>query len=79
MPVYDKYRLASLPFHLLARLMEDYGHLVERMPGYPWTAERMTREWIALFEALLDDRAAMVARRRMWRDPWTALVNQIPI
>jgi hypothetical protein len=76
----------GIPFHGpvdfengLERLMADYGRLVEIMPGYPWTAERMTREWIALFEALLDDRAALVARRRLWRDPWTALVNQIPI
>ena len=61
----------------LTRLIAGYADLVARMPSYPHTAERMTREWIALFDALLEERAALVARRKLWRDPWTALLNQI--
>src|SRR5262249_50547021 len=59
----------------LHRLMADYPGLVAAMPRYPWTAERMTREWIALFEALLEERPKLVPRRRIWRDPWTVLAN----
>jgi len=61
----------------LERLIAEYSIHVAKMPSYPHTAERMTREWIALFETLLEERAELVARRRLWRDPWTALVNQV--
>ena len=48
------------------------------MPRYPWTAERMTREWIALFESLLEERSTLIAGRRLWRNPLTVLANQMP-
>jgi hypothetical protein len=51
---------------------------VAQMPRYPWTAERMTREWIALFESLLEERRALIASRRLWRNPLTVLANQMP-
>ena len=35
----------------LDSLIANYGDLVERMPAYPHTAERMTSEWLDLFEA----------------------------
>jgi hypothetical protein len=63
----------------LNRVIANYPILVAKMASYPHTAERMTREWIALFEALLPERANLVSRRRLWRDPWTALANQLPI
>ncbi len=63
----------------LDRLRREYPRLVAEMSRYPWTAERMTREWIALFEALMDKRLTLVARRQLWRDPWTVLANQIPV
>ena len=65
--------------HALERLMADYTSLAVKMPSYPHTAGRMTREWIALFEALLPERAELISRRRLWRDPWTALANQLPL
>jgi len=68
--------LADFPA-ALDRLIAAYSPLAVRMPSYPHTAQRMTREWIALFEALLEERATLVARRRVWRDPWTALINQV--
>lgn len=61
----------------LGRFLSEYPGLVDRMPNYPWTAERMTREWIALFEALLGEREKLVAARQLWRSPWTALINQV--
>jgi hypothetical protein len=62
----------------LEQLMRDYDSLAGTMSGYPWTAERMTREWIALFDALLERRAELVGGRRIWRDPMTVLSNQLP-
>ncbi len=61
----------------LQELMANYQRLAAAMPTYPWTAERMTREWLALFNALLDERGNLVVRRQLWRDPWLALVNQV--
>jgi hypothetical protein len=61
----------------LEGLMARYNELVARLPAYPQTAERMTREWIALFEAVLDERDQLMARRRLWRQPMTVLANQI--
>ena len=63
----------------LRRIMADYPNLAPRMRNYPWTAERMTDEWIALFESLLTERLALVSRRRLLREPWTYMANQIPI
>jgi hypothetical protein len=62
----------------LEKLIADYPHLVAKMPRYPWTAERMTREWMALFESLLEQRHDLVQRRRLWRNPLVALANQMP-
>jgi hypothetical protein len=59
------------------RFVEQYPALAAKMPSYPYTAERMTREWIALFEVLLGERAALLARRQLWRDPWAVVANQI--
>src|SRR5690606_22649252 len=62
----------------LERLIADYDRIADRMPHYPHDAGRMTREWIALFGALRDERKALAASRRLWRDPVTLLANQVP-
>ena len=61
----------------LQQLMATYPDLVERMAQYPWTAERMTREWIDLFEKLLRGREEIIAARRLWRSPMKAMINQV--
>ena len=63
----------------LERLIGNYAGLAGRMSSYPHTAERMTREWIALLEALIGERDALVAARRLWRSPLTMLANQISL
>jgi hypothetical protein len=63
----------------LERLLNEYDALAGRMPDYPHSAERMTREWISLFEDLVSRREEIVARRRLWRNPWLMLRNQIPV
>jgi hypothetical protein len=61
------------------RLVADYPRMVERMASYPHTAERMTRDWIALFENVLASRDSLLSGRRLWREPWRALVTQISV
>lgn len=61
----------------LGQLIAEYPSLAARMPSFPYTAESMTREWITLFEALLKERNELVARRNLWRAPWTVLANQV--
>jgi hypothetical protein len=57
----------------------DYPTLRVRMEHYPHTAARMTQEWVALLETLLEQRTELVARRRLWRAPSTALANLLPV
>lgn len=61
----------------LERLIADYSAHAARMPAYPQTAERMISEWIALFDSLVQDRAELIARRKLWRSPLTLLQNQV--
>lgn len=61
----------------LHKLKRDYRQLVARMPAYPWTAKRMTTEWLALFEQLHKDSDVLRATRNLWRDPIKALVKQV--
>ena len=63
----------------LERLRADYSSLVKRMAGYPHTAERMTREWLAPLTSLVKERDAVAGRRQLLRDPWAALATQIPV
>ena len=63
----------------LKRMMAEYDRWRAALEGYPHTAERMCREYIGLFEQLVSERDEIVARRRLWREPWTVLRNQIPI
>jgi hypothetical protein len=62
----------------LERLAESYDRLVPKMTSYPNTAERMTRDWIALFERLAASRDDLIANRCLWRQPVTALATQWP-
>ncbi len=61
----------------LTTLFKTYDDLVPKMPAYPHTAERMTQQWIALLDSLLESRDAIVSKRNLWRSPWTALLNQV--
>jgi hypothetical protein len=63
----------------LDKLVAGYPQFVDEMPRYPWTAGRMTGEWIALFGELIEQRPTIIGRRRLWREPLTALANQIPL
>lgn len=62
----------------LKSYMLRYGELVPRMAAYPHTAENCVAAWMALFEGLMERRGEMLARRRLWRNPLSFALNQIP-
>lgn len=63
----------------LRQMLEQYGSHVENMAGYTHTAERMSKEYIALFDQMLAQRNAILEVRRPWRNPWLMLRNQVPL
>jgi len=63
----------------LKRMMAEFDRWRTALEGYPHTAERMCREYIGLFEQLISERDEIAARRRLWREPWTVLRNQVPV
>jgi len=57
----------------IERLRADYAALVTKMVDYPNTSERMTQQWIRLFEQLIADRDEIIARRDFMRS-WSSLL-----
>ena len=63
---------------VLEQLMQDYENLTSKMTHYPHTANKMAREWIALFGELINQRETYSSSRRLWRNPLIFAANQIP-
>jgi hypothetical protein len=63
----------------LMKMRENYAAYRSKMAAYPHTAAQMTRDWIAYFEESLTRRNALVKKRRLWRNPVSFLLNQIPL
>lgn len=63
----------------LRQMLEQYASHADRMPSYSHTAEHMCAEYIALFDQMLAQRNAILDDRRLWRNPWLVLRNQIPL
>lgn len=62
----------------LRRMMTEYPNYRLAMPAYPNTAERMCTDYLALFDDLVKSHDQIVASRRVWRNPWLVLRNQLP-
>jgi len=62
----------------LEQLMAQYDQLAFKMPTYPHTAARTCAGYLALLDQLVEARGRIVAQRRLWRDPWLVLRNQLP-
>ena len=62
----------------LQQFMEQYDQIVALMAGYPHTSKRTCENYLALFDALMKSRDQIVAARRLFRNPWLLLRNQIP-
>jgi hypothetical protein len=60
----------------LSLLIAGYPAYAAKMSSYPNTAERMTAEWMALFDEMIARRPELLAARRLWRDPLAALMTQ---
>lgn len=63
----------------LEHYLAAYPQLVSRMAAWPHTADRMTRDWLTLLSELITQDREILARRRLWRDPLTALATQWPL
>jgi glycosyltransferase involved in cell wall biosynthesis len=63
----------------LRQMLVQYASYAEQMASYSHTAEHMCDEYIALFDEMLAQRNAILGGRRLWRNPWLVLRNQIPL
>jgi glycosyltransferase involved in cell wall biosynthesis len=63
----------------LEAMLKDCNVYSRRMVDYSYTADRMCAEYIALFEQLLARRKTILEQRRLWRNPWLMLRNQVPV
>jgi hypothetical protein len=63
----------------LETMQRRYGEFRSALKTYPYTAEHMCGEYIALFDNLLTRRDDIVARRRLLRAPVEAAMAQLPV
>lgn len=63
----------------LMKMREEYTSYRAKMANFPRTAAQMTRDWITYFEESLKRRDEIVKTRRLWRNPVSLLLNQIPL
>ena len=59
-------------------MMKNYLGWAEQIAAYPYTASRMCRSYLALFDDLMARRDEIVARRRPWHHPFALALNQVP-
>lgn len=62
----------------LQQMLGQYPNHADQMASYSRTAENMCGEYIALFDRMLMQRDVLLHDRRLWRNPWIVLRNQIP-
>jgi hypothetical protein len=65
-------------FEGLDRMASEYLEHLARMPTYPHTSDRMVAQWLANLNWLHDQRAELLADRRLFRSPVRALATQLP-
>lgn len=63
----------------LEELHSSYNVYAERVKSYPYTTEKMVREWLAYFNVVIEKKDSIVKRRHLWRNPLLFLRNQIPV
>jgi glycosyltransferase involved in cell wall biosynthesis len=63
----------------LQQMLTQYAVYAQCTEHYSRTASHMCEEYIALFDRMLTQRTAILDSRRLWRNPWLLLRNQIPI
>ncbi len=63
----------------IERMMTHYDQWRSSIIHYPHKAERMVAGYIDLFENILARRDVIITQRRLWRNPFIFLLNQLPI
>lgn len=62
----------------LETMIDEYETWQKRILSYPNTTELAVAKYIALMETLCANRDSFMPRRKIWRDPFSFLLNQIP-
>lgn len=62
----------------LEEMRSNYPAYRSKIKDYPNVAARTVQNWIAYFQEALLRRQEIVAKRRLWRNPVTFMLNQIP-
>ena len=62
----------------IERMRAEYPRWYRALDGYGRTEQKMVDDYVALFRRLLADRAGIVERRRLWRNPLLFAANLIP-
>lgn len=61
----------------IENMLESYHVFKKAMPGYTHTSEKMCSAYLALFDQMMTDRTNILAARRIWSSPVSALRNMI--
>ncbi|MBL4747412.1 MAG: hypothetical protein JKY17_01035 [Magnetovibrio sp.] len=62
----------------LSRMINEYETWHECIASYPCTAQRTAQAYLDLIESLHNESEKLLQRRKIWRDPFVFLLNQIP-
>lgn len=63
----------------LEEFYANFSRFAARLPDYDNTAAKMCAGYISFFEDLVKRRGEIVERRKLWRNPFTLMINQIPV
>ncbi len=63
----------------LNQLLVRYDELVAAMPSYPHKAVNTCASYLVLFDELVKSRDEITSSRRLWRNPWLLIRNQLSI
>ncbi len=62
----------------IRRMLAEYDRWRATLAHYDHNEGRMTQAYLDLFDELLASRDDIAAKRRLWRNPFLVLLNQIP-
>ncbi|WP_102783223.1 hypothetical protein [Thalassospira sp. GB04J01] len=63
----------------LEKMIAEYDIHAESLKRWPHWASRTCADYIKLFEELVSRRDEIVKRRKLWRNPWLMLRNQLSL
>lgn len=57
----------------------NFSRFAAQLPRYDNTAAKMCAGYISFFEDLVERREKITERRNLWRNPFTLMINQLPV